>query len=79
MDEWSARRCAGALRHSVHSNSKMSLNEGRGKGRGNGVIIDLREGGLQVVSHRLGRPSLGASSCLRKTLGGGRGAKPTFG
>ena len=38
-------------------------------GCGNRVIIDPREGVLQDLPARLGRPSIGATSCLRKTLG----------
>ena len=62
--------------HVVHSNPKVSLNEGRGKGCRNRVIIDPREGVPQDVLNRLGRPSIGASSCLRKTLGGSGGKAP---
>ena len=54
----------------------MSLNEGRGTGCRNRVIIDPREGVPQDVLDRLGRPSIGASSCLRKTSGGFGGQSP---
>ena len=60
----------------VQSNRKASLKCGRGTGCGNSLIIDPREGGLQDMPHRLGRPSIGAVSSLKKNVAVS-GARPT--
>ena len=48
----------------------MSLNEGRGKGCGNRVIIDPREGVLQDMPARLGRPFHRGHVMPKENLGG---------